>query len=117
MPPARDKAVKVLTTMKHDLPVDREFNTPAEMLSRAMFIGMLAALTSGVLLSLAGLLASEPRLLFAGVGCLAMTCIAKAWLQRSGAMREVEPALAAVVIDTASFDEEHGRQLLVLLEE
>ena len=114
MPPAMRHAVKTPTAMNHHLPGDREFNTPEEMLVRVTFIGMLVALSAGVLLIVAGLLSSEPRLLVAGFVAMAMTCAARGWLQRGGVNRlEATPAAAL----SAKVDEEHGTHLLRLLEE
>ena len=102
--------------MNGHLPGNRDFNTPAEMLARAMFMGMLVALTTGILLMIAGLVGEQPRLLLAGLGALGITWVARTWLHRSGAL-DSSAAAAVAMIDTAGFNEDHGRELLRLLEE
>ena len=103
--------------MKDPLPHEREFNTPAEMLSRAAFLAMLATLSAGILLTIAGLVAAEIRLALAGLGALAMAGGSRAWLQRRGELESVERSLEDIVERTPPLDETRGRHLLELLQE
>ncbi len=96
---------------------DREFNTPAEMLTRATFLGVLAALTAGILLTIAGLLVSEARIALAGLGVLGLAGAGRAWLQHRAEFERAENAWETVAESSAAMDETRGRQLMALLEE
>lgn len=103
--------------MKHPVPTEREFNTPAEMLSRATFLAMLAALSAGILLTVAGLITAEMRLALAGLGTLVLAGASRVWLHRRGELESVERSLEEIVERAPPVDETHGRQLFELLQE
>jgi hypothetical protein len=95
---------------------ESEFNSPAEMLTRATFLGVLATLAAGILLTVAGLLSAEIRLAAAGLITLGLAAAGRAWLQRRDELDPVQHALE--VMETGmSPDESRGRELLALLEE
>jgi hypothetical protein len=103
--------------MKPPSQSDREFNSPAEMLARATFLGVLAALTSGILLMVAGLLAAEVRLAGAGLLVLGLAAAGRAWLQRRPDLEPSECMFEAIGEQLPLPDESRSRQLLALLEE
>jgi hypothetical protein len=103
--------------MRDGLQSDREFNTPAEMLTRATFLAMLATFTAGILLTLAGLIAAEVRLSLAGLAALIFAGVSRAWLQKREALEPSERALAEFAESSPPPDEASGRQLLALLEQ
>jgi len=102
--------------MKADLPVDPEFNPPAVMLSRAVFLAVLAGFSAGVLLTIAGVVTAEARLALAGIGTLVLAGASRAWLQRRGEFEPAERALDEMVACVPPPDEARGRELLALLE-
>ena len=103
--------------MKPPLESEREFNSPAEMLARATFLGVLAALAAGILLMVAGLLVAEVRLAAAGLATLGLAAAGKAWLQRRPELDSVECAIESIGDHLPVPDESRSRQLLALLEE
>ncbi len=96
---------------------EREFNTPAEMLVRATFLGVLTALTTGILLTIAGLLAAEMRLSLAGLAALGLAGAGRAWLQHRAEYDAAEAALNSIAENGPPLDESRSRQLLALLDE
>jgi hypothetical protein len=103
--------------MKAPSDSDREFNTPAEMLTRATFLGVLTALTVGILLTVAGLVVAETRLSIVGLVTLGFAGVVRAWLQRRVEAAPGEFAIESIVQNTPQPDESRSRQLLELLEE
>ena len=103
--------------MKPPLDSDREFNTPAEMLTRATFLGVLTALTVGILLTVAGLVVAEMRLAIVGLVTLGFAGIVRAWLQRRLGGEADEFTIARIAQSTPEPDESRSRQLLALLAE
>ena len=93
----------------------QEFNSPAEMLTRATFVGVLTALTAGIVLTVAGLLAAEIRLAAAGLIALGASALGRAWLRQRADTAPVERALEALGDQTP--DETRSQHLLSLLEE
>jgi hypothetical protein len=110
-------AVQASDAMDDPLHSDREFNTPAEMLTRATFLGVLTALTAGILLTIAGFLAAELRLSLAGMVALGLAGAGRAWLQRQPDSEPAERALEAIAENAPPLDETRGRELLSLLEQ
>jgi hypothetical protein len=103
--------------MNDQHPSDPEFNTPAEMLVRAAFLGMLTALAAGILLTIAGLLAAEIKLSVAGLAALGFAFWSRSWLHRRGDLHGAERALQTVSEEAPPIDEARGHQLLALLHE
>lgn len=103
--------------MKKELPSDREFNTPAEMVVRATFLGMLGALAGGILLTLAGIWAAEAKLSLAGMGVLSVALVGRAWLQSRGELESADRALDRIAESGPAPDEARGHELLALLEQ
>jgi hypothetical protein len=108
---------KSSVAMKSPSDSDREFNTPAEMMARATFVGILTALTAGILLTVAGFLAAEMRLSLAGLAALGLAGAGRAWLQRHDEFEPAQRALETVSENGPPLDEVRGRQLYALLEE
>jgi hypothetical protein len=96
---------------------ENEFNTPHEMLLRAVFLVCLAALTSGILLALAGAAAHNVRLLGMGVAALVVALVCREWLRRQGQLGEVERALNDVARAEPSLDAARVAELVRLLQE
>ena len=96
---------------------ENEFNTPHEMLLRAVFLLCLAALTGGVLLTLAGAASHDVRLLGFGVATLVVSLLSREWLRRQGKLGEVEAALNNVARAEPSLDAERVAELVRLLQE
>lgn len=103
--------------MKADPPVEPEFNSPTVMLSRAVFLAMLAGFSGGVLLTIAGLVTAEARLALAGIGTLMVAGASRAWLQRRGEFEPADRALDEMVACIPPPDEARGRELLALLDQ
>jgi hypothetical protein len=110
-------AVKERVAMKPPTNSDREFNTPAEMLTRATFLGVLTALTAGILLTIAGVLVAEVRLSVVGLAALGLAGMGRVWLQRRVEEGPGEFALECIAQNSPQPDESRSRQLLALLEE
>ena len=72
---------------------DNEFNTKEEMLVRTTFLVCLASFTSGILLTLAGAVTHEVRVLALGVGLLAVSGLTHGWLRRHGRWDKAEAAM------------------------
>ena len=106
----------VSLVMKDQPPIEGEFNSPAVMLGRAMFLAMLAAVTAGVLLTVAGVLVAEARLAFAGIATLVLAGVSRTWLQRRGELETAERSLEEIAESAPPLDETRGRELLSLLE-
>ena len=102
--------------MKPPSDSDREFNTPAEMLTRATFLGVLTALTVGILLTVAGLVVAETRLAIVGLVTLGCAGLVRSWLQRRVGAADDEFALECIAQNTPQPDESRSRQLLELLD-
>ncbi len=103
--------------MNDEPPQESEFNSPAVMASRAMFLAMIAALTGGILLTIAGFLAAQAQLALAGLGALAIAGVSRAWLKQRGELEPAERALDTIVARTPPPDEMRGHELLLLLEQ
>jgi len=102
--------------MKTEPPVDPDFNPPAVMLSRAVFLAMLAGFSVGILLTIAGLVMAQVQLSLAGVGTLVLAGVGRAWLQRRGEFEPAERALDEMMTCVPPPDEARGRELLALLD-
>jgi predicted membrane chloride channel (bestrophin family) len=96
---------------------ENEFNTPHEMLLRTVFLVCLAALTSGILLTLAGAATHDVRLLGLGVAALIVALLTREWLRRQGKLGEVETALNNVARAEPSLDAARVAELVRLLQE
>ncbi len=87
------------------------------MLSRAVFLAMLAGFSVGILLTLAGLVRAEARLVLAGIGMLVVAGASRTWLQRRGELEPAERALDEMAACIPPPDEARGRELLALLDQ
>jgi hypothetical protein len=103
--------------MKSPPESNREFNTPAEMLVRATFVGVLTAFTAGILLTIAGILAAEVKLSVAGLAALGLAGAGRAWLRRHEEFEPSERALEKIADNAPPMDDVRSRQLYALLEE
>jgi hypothetical protein len=81
-------------------PPESPFNTPREMLVRATFVVCLASLAAGILLTLAGAIGRDLRLLALGIVTLALAGVTREWL---GHERRFEAASS--VLDTMIYGE------------
>lgn len=94
-----------------------EFNTPQEMLVRAMFLISLAALAAGILLTLGGLAARELRLVVLGAVALGIGVLARTWLRRQGKWEQAEAAWQGLAEAAPPMDATHVSELIRLLRE
>jgi hypothetical protein len=94
-----------------------EFNTPQEMLQRAVFLLCLATLTGGILLTLAGAASHDARLFGGGAATLVVSMLSREWLQRRGRLSEAENAFNAVAEVKPGLDAQHVAELVRLLQE
>lgn len=101
--------------MKEPLDSHREFNTPAEMLSRATFLATLGAVALGLLLMIAGVVVWRPEWAFVGLAVLALACTGRAWLQRRGELAPTERSFERLWAGAPAPDEERAAQLMTLL--
>jgi hypothetical protein len=113
--PRRAPRSKTLSSMKAPPESHQEFNSPAEMVTRATFVGVLTALTAGILLTVAGLISAEIRLAAAGLIALGLSAAGRAWLRHRADIVPVERALEA--IGDQEPDESRSQYLLSLLQD
>lgn len=95
---------------------DSEFNTPGEMVARAMFLLTHAALAAGIILTAAGVLAWQFTLTLAGVAALGASWIGRTWLRSREAASESR-ALEAIIASSPPLDDERVADLIRLLEQ
>ncbi|HUR58297.1 MAG TPA: hypothetical protein VM029_11345 [Opitutaceae bacterium] len=96
---------------------ESEFNTPHEMMLRAVFLVYLATMTGGVLVTLAGAASHDFRLLGLGVAALVVSMLSREWLRRQGELVAVEAALNNVARAEPSLDAARVAELVRLLQE
>jgi hypothetical protein len=101
---------------EHD-PRDGEFNTPAEMLTRVVYLAWLASVPSGILLTLAGFFAVRWPLLIAGIAVLTLGWFARDWLRRRGQFDASGDSLNTVTPFDAQADATRLARLVTLLRE
>ena len=102
--------------MKPRLESDQGFNTPAEMLGRAVFLATLAALAVGILLTILGLVVWQPVWSLVGLGVVGLACVARAWLQRRGTWEQAERALDHMAWSDDTLESARAAELMGLLE-
>ena len=114
LPPERGRRVKA-PCMKQQLESPRELNPPPEMLARATAALALAAFSGGILLTLIGVMAAQPRLSLLGLLVLALGWLVRGWLQRREA-KSCNRAMAQVWREAPALDERRVAELLSLLQ-
>lgn len=92
-----------------------DFNSPAEMMARAMFLFTHAALVAGIVLTVAGVLAWQLRLTLAGLAALGAASVGRNWLRNREATSE-DQALEAIIASSPPLDDECVAKLIELLE-
>jgi hypothetical protein len=94
---------------------DSDFNTPAEMVERAMVLLTHAALAAGVVLTVAGVLAWQLTLTLAGVASLVACWAGRNWLRSREAACD-ERMLEAITASSPPLDDARVATLIELLE-
>lgn len=96
---------------------ESEFNAPAEMFARAVFLVTHGALAGGLVSTPAGLLSAEPRLVLSGLALLAAAWIGRAWLRSRGELVAGERALERIAAAAPPLDDRRVAELIRLLEQ
>lgn len=94
---------------------DPDFNPPAEMVARAMFLFTHAALAGGIVLTVAGVLTLQLALAGAGVAALVATWMGRIWL-RAREHEIPDQALETLFEGSPPLDEARVAELIELLE-
>lgn len=92
-----------------------EFNSPEEMRVRGAFLISLGGLLAGIILTITGALSRDVQLLAAGLGALALSGLARHWLQRKGRFGDAEAAFNAMGEPAPTPDDARVRELVSLL--
>jgi hypothetical protein len=96
---------------------DDEFNTPAEMLVRLLFLLCLVTFTAGILLVVAGVYSHQRGLAAWGLASLAVSGLLREGLSRNGHFDSAKKSLDAIAVVEPPADQAHLARLAVLLRE
>jgi hypothetical protein len=94
-----------------------EFNPPAEILARLMVFVSVGTLTAGILLTLAGALTRDLRLLALGVATLAISGLTREWLRRHGGFDREPGAFPSFAAGGSPLNPQHVSELMKLMRE
>ena len=94
-----------------------EYNTPEEMLVRITFLVCLATFTAGTLVTLAGAITHEPRLVILGVALLSVAGLTHTWLRRHGRWDQADAALHEIAQPGPHTDAAKIAELVRLLQQ
>jgi len=96
---------------------ESEFNSPAEMFARAVFLVAHGALAAGLVSTPAGLLSGEVKLVLSGLAFLVVAWAGRAWLRSRGELAAGERALERITAAAPPLDDGRVAELIRLLEQ
>jgi hypothetical protein len=103
--------------MKEQLESPRELNPPPEMLARATFALAVAAVTSGILLTIVGVVAAQLHVTLCGLLAVALGWSVRAWIRRRGEQAQGACVIEQVWDNAPTLDEARAVELMTLLEQ